>query len=194
MGKVSICWWLFSKTASEKHLWHIFKWNKIFFEISVDFTHQDTWLDHEKCPVTIVLSHLFYLFHRIRRTQSGSLPADGSDSDFKRGGFRATAGPRLACLGIGSSARYPLTYTSDTYANTFIPVSHILHLFSAVTWTLPSRNGHVIRCVHGWRTLAWVSTCKWPDSGWLAVRLYYLPPRRTWRRWDTRFIQHIWDE
>uniref|UniRef100_A0A8C1SSX9 PPFIA binding protein 2 n=1 Tax=Cyprinus carpio TaxID=7962 RepID=A0A8C1SSX9_CYPCA len=36
------------------------------------------------------------LFHRIRRTQSGSLPADSSDSDFKRGGFRATAGPRLA--------------------------------------------------------------------------------------------------
>uniref|UniRef100_A0A9J8DLJ3 PPFIA binding protein 2 n=1 Tax=Cyprinus carpio carpio TaxID=630221 RepID=A0A9J8DLJ3_CYPCA len=27
---------------------------------------------------------------------SGSLPADSSDSDFKRGGFRATAGPRLA--------------------------------------------------------------------------------------------------
>ncbi|XP_067235963.1 liprin-beta-2b isoform X2 [Chanodichthys erythropterus] len=45
------------------------------------------------------------LWGKIRRTQSGSLPADGSDSDFKRGGFRATAGPRLACLGIGSSAR-----------------------------------------------------------------------------------------
>ncbi|XP_051740317.1 liprin-beta-2b isoform X1 [Ctenopharyngodon idella] len=44
------------------------------------------------------------LWGKIRRTQSGSLPADGSDSDFKRGGFRATAGPRLACLGIGSSA------------------------------------------------------------------------------------------
>uniref|UniRef100_A0A8C1M2G0 PPFIA binding protein 2 n=1 Tax=Cyprinus carpio TaxID=7962 RepID=A0A8C1M2G0_CYPCA len=35
------------------------------------------------------------LWGKIRRTQSGSLPADGSDSDFKRGGFRATAGPRL---------------------------------------------------------------------------------------------------
>ncbi|XP_067292379.1 liprin-beta-2b isoform X2 [Pseudorasbora parva] len=45
------------------------------------------------------------LWGKIRRTQSGSLPADGSDSDFKRGGFRATAGPRLTCLGIGSSAR-----------------------------------------------------------------------------------------
>ncbi|XP_077066688.1 liprin-beta-2b isoform X2 [Siphateles boraxobius] len=44
------------------------------------------------------------LWGKIRRTQSGSLPADGSDSDFKRGGFRATAGPRLACLGVGSSA------------------------------------------------------------------------------------------
>uniref|UniRef100_A0A671KW23 PPFIA binding protein 2 n=1 Tax=Sinocyclocheilus anshuiensis TaxID=1608454 RepID=A0A671KW23_9TELE len=31
------------------------------------------------------------LWGKIRRTQSGSLPADGSDSDFKRGGFRATA-------------------------------------------------------------------------------------------------------
>lgn len=31
VGKVSICWLLFSKTASEKHLWYIFKWNKIFF-------------------------------------------------------------------------------------------------------------------------------------------------------------------
>uniref|UniRef100_A0A671KRT5 PPFIA binding protein 2 n=1 Tax=Sinocyclocheilus anshuiensis TaxID=1608454 RepID=A0A671KRT5_9TELE len=41
----------------------------------------------------------------IRRTQSGSLPADGSDSDFKRGGFRATAGPRLTCLGTSASAR-----------------------------------------------------------------------------------------
>uniref|UniRef100_A0A671KWI5 PPFIA binding protein 2 n=1 Tax=Sinocyclocheilus anshuiensis TaxID=1608454 RepID=A0A671KWI5_9TELE len=38
------------------------------------------------------------LWGKIRRTQSGSLPADGSDSDFKRGGFRATAGPRLTCL------------------------------------------------------------------------------------------------
>uniref|UniRef100_A0A9J8DB86 PPFIA binding protein 2 n=1 Tax=Cyprinus carpio carpio TaxID=630221 RepID=A0A9J8DB86_CYPCA len=36
------------------------------------------------------------LWGKIRRTQSGSLPADSSDSDFKRGGFRATAGPRLA--------------------------------------------------------------------------------------------------
>ncbi|TRY85716.1 hypothetical protein DNTS_013255 [Danionella cerebrum] len=42
------------------------------------------------------------LWGKIRRTQSGSLPAD---SDFKRGGFRATAGPRIACLGINSSPR-----------------------------------------------------------------------------------------
>uniref|UniRef100_A0A672Q950 PPFIA binding protein 2 n=1 Tax=Sinocyclocheilus grahami TaxID=75366 RepID=A0A672Q950_SINGR len=48
---------------------------------------------------------IFGLFHRIRRTQSGSLPADSPDSDFKRGGFRATAGPRLTCLGTGASAR-----------------------------------------------------------------------------------------
>ncbi|XP_016366876.1 liprin-beta-2-like [Sinocyclocheilus rhinocerous] len=45
------------------------------------------------------------LWGKIRRTQSGSLPADGSDSDFKRGGFRATAGPRLTCLGTRVSAR-----------------------------------------------------------------------------------------
>ncbi|XP_043083487.1 liprin-beta-2b isoform X7 [Puntigrus tetrazona] len=45
------------------------------------------------------------LWGKIRRTQSGSLPADSSDSDFKRGGFRATAGPRLTCLGTGASAR-----------------------------------------------------------------------------------------
>ncbi|XP_016339198.1 liprin-beta-2b isoform X6 [Sinocyclocheilus anshuiensis] len=45
------------------------------------------------------------LWGKIRRTQSGSLPADSSDSDFKRGGFRATAGPRLTCLGAGASAR-----------------------------------------------------------------------------------------
>ncbi|XP_056595658.1 liprin-beta-2b isoform X5 [Triplophysa dalaica] len=44
------------------------------------------------------------LWGKIRRTQSGSLPAD-SDSEFKRGGFRATAGPRLTCLGIGASPR-----------------------------------------------------------------------------------------
>ncbi|XP_073669449.1 liprin-beta-2b isoform X9 [Paramisgurnus dabryanus] len=43
------------------------------------------------------------LWGKIRRTQSGGLPADGSDSDFKRGGFRATAGPRLTCLGISGS-------------------------------------------------------------------------------------------
>uniref|UniRef100_A0A8C1BPF1 PPFIA binding protein 2 n=1 Tax=Cyprinus carpio carpio TaxID=630221 RepID=A0A8C1BPF1_CYPCA len=45
------------------------------------------------------------LWGKIRRTQSGSLPADGSDSDFKRGGFRATAGPRLTCPGTSASAR-----------------------------------------------------------------------------------------
>uniref|UniRef100_A0A672Q931 PPFIA binding protein 2 n=1 Tax=Sinocyclocheilus grahami TaxID=75366 RepID=A0A672Q931_SINGR len=45
------------------------------------------------------------LWGKIRRTQSGSLPADSPDSDFKRGGFRATAGPRLTCLGTGASAR-----------------------------------------------------------------------------------------
>ncbi|XP_057185279.1 liprin-beta-2b isoform X2 [Triplophysa rosa] len=44
------------------------------------------------------------LWGKIRRTQSGSLPAD-SDSEFKRGGFRATAGPRLTCLGIVASPR-----------------------------------------------------------------------------------------
>lgn len=44
---------------------------------------------------------------RIRRTQSGSLPADSVDSaDFRRGGFRATTGPRLACVGTADSARY----------------------------------------------------------------------------------------
>nr|XP_055049092.1 liprin-beta-2b isoform X10 [Misgurnus anguillicaudatus] len=43
------------------------------------------------------------LWGKIRRTQSGGLPADGSDSEFKRGGFRATAGPRLTCLGISGS-------------------------------------------------------------------------------------------
>ncbi|XP_051978921.1 liprin-beta-2-like isoform X7 [Xyrauchen texanus] len=45
------------------------------------------------------------LWGKIRRTQSGSLPADSSDSEFKRGGFRSTAGPRLTCLGIGVSSR-----------------------------------------------------------------------------------------
>lgn len=45
------------------------------------------------------------LWGKIRRTQSGSLPSDTSDSDFKRGGFRATAGPRLPFLGTGASAR-----------------------------------------------------------------------------------------
>ncbi|XP_073687409.1 liprin-beta-2b isoform X2 [Garra rufa] len=45
------------------------------------------------------------LWGKIRRTQSGSLPADASDNDFKRGGFRATAGPRLTCLGTGASPR-----------------------------------------------------------------------------------------
>uniref|UniRef100_A0A8C1M2F1 PPFIA binding protein 2 n=1 Tax=Cyprinus carpio TaxID=7962 RepID=A0A8C1M2F1_CYPCA len=54
------------------------------------------------CPY---VPHFFALVHRIRRTQSGSLPADGSDSDFKRGGFRATAGPRLTCPGTSASAR-----------------------------------------------------------------------------------------
>ncbi|XP_060784286.1 liprin-beta-2b isoform X8 [Neoarius graeffei] len=42
------------------------------------------------------------LWGKIRRTQSGGLPADGVDNnDFKRGGVRATAGPRLA--GVGNS-------------------------------------------------------------------------------------------
>ncbi|XP_051545553.1 liprin-beta-2-like isoform X12 [Myxocyprinus asiaticus] len=45
------------------------------------------------------------LWGKIRRTQSGSLPAEGSDSEFKRGGFRSTAGPQLTCLGIGVSSR-----------------------------------------------------------------------------------------
>ncbi len=58
-----------------------------------------------------------------------------------------------------------------------------------MTWTPPSRNGHVIRCVHGWRSLVWVSTWIWPDSGSLAVRLYSLPPRRTSRRWEILLTQ-----
>ncbi|XP_051975397.1 liprin-beta-2b isoform X1 [Xyrauchen texanus] len=45
------------------------------------------------------------LWGKIRRTQSGSLPAEGSYSEFKRGGFRSTAGPQLTCLGIGVSSR-----------------------------------------------------------------------------------------
>ncbi|XP_072519438.1 liprin-beta-2b isoform X9 [Salminus brasiliensis] len=43
------------------------------------------------------------LWGKIKRTQSGSLPADSAD--FKRGGFRATTGPRLACMGTADSAR-----------------------------------------------------------------------------------------
>ncbi|KAK2838425.1 hypothetical protein Q7C36_013239 [Tachysurus vachellii] len=44
------------------------------------------------------------LWGKIRRTQSGGLPADGVD-DFKRGGVRSTAGPRLAGGGNRDSAR-----------------------------------------------------------------------------------------
>ncbi|XP_053091254.1 liprin-beta-2b isoform X2 [Pangasianodon hypophthalmus] len=46
------------------------------------------------------------LWGKIRRTHSGGLPADGVDSnDFKRGGVRATAGPRLAGMGNRDSGR-----------------------------------------------------------------------------------------
>ncbi|MCJ8734414.1 hypothetical protein PDJAM_G00235120 [Pangasius djambal] len=46
------------------------------------------------------------LWGKIRRTQSGGLPADSVDSnDFKRGGVRATAGPRLAGMGNRDSGR-----------------------------------------------------------------------------------------
>ncbi|TSQ92660.1 Liprin-beta-2 [Bagarius yarrelli] len=41
---------------------------------------------------------------QIRRTQSGGLPADAAD-DFRRGGVRATAGPRLAGMGTRDSGR-----------------------------------------------------------------------------------------
>ncbi|XP_066506115.1 liprin-beta-2b isoform X7 [Hoplias malabaricus] len=41
------------------------------------------------------------LWGKIRRTQSGSLPAD----DFRRGGLRSTTGPRLACIGSTDSKR-----------------------------------------------------------------------------------------
>ncbi|XP_053537987.1 liprin-beta-2b isoform X4 [Ictalurus punctatus] len=44
------------------------------------------------------------LWGKIRRTQSGGLPADGVD-DLKRGGVRATAGPRLAGMGNRDSGR-----------------------------------------------------------------------------------------
>ncbi|XP_047658307.1 liprin-beta-2b isoform X3 [Tachysurus fulvidraco] len=44
------------------------------------------------------------LWGKIRRTQSGGLPADGVD-DFKRGGVRSTAGPRLAGASNRDSAR-----------------------------------------------------------------------------------------
>uniref|UniRef100_A0A8C9SN13 PPFIA binding protein 2 n=1 Tax=Scleropages formosus TaxID=113540 RepID=A0A8C9SN13_SCLFO len=45
---------------------------------------------------------------KIRRTQSGSLPRDDLEpTEFRRGGLRATAGPRLACTSDGgSSVRY----------------------------------------------------------------------------------------
>lgn len=43
---------------------------------------------------------------RIRRTHSGGLPADSVDSnDFKRGGVRSTAGPRLAGVANRGSGR-----------------------------------------------------------------------------------------
>lgn len=47
-------------------------------------------------------NYCIYVLIRIRRSQSGS-PAQGHDpelGEFKRGGFRATAGPRLARSGI----------------------------------------------------------------------------------------------
>ncbi|XP_062856867.1 liprin-beta-2b isoform X8 [Trichomycterus rosablanca] len=44
------------------------------------------------------------LWGKIRRTQSGSLPADCVD-DFRRGGVRATTGPRLACVSNRFSGR-----------------------------------------------------------------------------------------
>ncbi|KAM9469885.1 liprin-beta-2b isoform 3-T3 [Clarias gariepinus] len=44
------------------------------------------------------------LWGKIRRTQSGGLPAEAAD-DFKRGGVRATAGPRLAGVGNRDSGR-----------------------------------------------------------------------------------------
>uniref|UniRef100_A0A8C9TKG7 PPFIA binding protein 2 n=1 Tax=Scleropages formosus TaxID=113540 RepID=A0A8C9TKG7_SCLFO len=42
---------------------------------------------------------------KIRRTQSGSLPRDDLEpTEFRRGGLRATAGPRLACTSDGGSS------------------------------------------------------------------------------------------
>lgn len=183
VGKVSICWLLFSKTASENYLWYIFKWNKIFFEISVG---QKLIL-----PIRILdwimKSVLWLLFFYSTSQDQENTVRQSSCWWFwfwlQERGFQSHGRPTTRLPGHWFFSRVSQhLHFWDIYASTFIPVSHILHLCSAVTWTPPSRNGHVIRCVHGWRTLAWVSTCKWPDSGWLAVRLYFLPPRRTWRR------------
>ncbi len=97
----------------------------------------------------------------------GSLPSDTSDSDFKRGGFRATAGPRLpfwAPVLLHGSQAPIIRYTRHKQAPLFLLLMFYIWC-SAVTRTAPSRNGHVNRCVHGWRSLVWVSTWICPDVG-----------------------------
>uniref|UniRef100_A0A8C2YZQ7 PPFIA binding protein 2 n=1 Tax=Cyclopterus lumpus TaxID=8103 RepID=A0A8C2YZQ7_CYCLU len=61
--------------------------------------------------LSFTYSSVFVLFHRIRRSQSGN-PAQVHDpelGEFRRGGFRATAGPRLAHLGNTRDLKLPFS-------------------------------------------------------------------------------------
>lgn len=141
--------------------------------------------------IAIIFGNICWI--RIRRTQSGGLPADGVD-DFKRGGVRSTAGPRLAGVGNRDSARYDWHVKSQDIqwirikTQLVIQNQKIACCFSERWTTLLSQSGHVIRCVPGWRIMGWDSTFPWPVSGWAVDRLFSRLPRMTLKRYTPTWI------
>lgn len=127
---------------------------------------------------------------RLKRSQSTTFNLDDNlpEGEFKRGGVRATAGPRLGwsrdfqrankwvCLGPSWWAPQRVCFNGSSFP---------------VRLTLRLHAGPRIRCATGYRSRVSVCMSAWPVCGSPPVRRFYRPHKQTSRGCDQvdNFIQ-----
>lgn len=132
-----------------------------------------------------------WIFHlRLKRSQSTAFNLDENlpEGEFKRGGVRATAGPRL-----GWSCDFQRANKSVCLQpSRWVPEGVCFNVSSfPVRWMLHLHAGPRIRCVTGYRSRVSVCMSTWLVCGSPPVRLFYRPHKQTWKGCDEveRFIQ-----
>lgn len=125
---------------------------------------------------------------RLKRSHSNSFNLDDADVEFRRGGVRATAGPRLGWSPGPKHRCVPALIAPPSE-----PVMELPLRASSAPWTCPSHAGAERRCVPGSRSRAWACTGPSVTAGSSPDRRSCRRRSTTWRRWGGRRLQALFE-